>query len=455
MFATDDTIVAVATPPGHGGIGVVRLSGPKAQAIAEVLLGRTRLEPRMATLATLLQTVAGDTERIDQVLATSFPGPSSYTGEDVVELSAHGSPVVLEGIVDAAMRAGARLAEPGEFTFRGFLNGRIDLVQAEAVADLVNAVTPLQARLAYDQLDGTLSTAIRAIDATLFDLIARLEASLDFPDEGYHFIDRDQAATAIGSITERLEALLSAGRRGRVIREGRQVVIVGSPNTGKSSIFNGLVGSGRAIVTNVPGTTRDLVTETIDVNGVPVRLVDTAGLREIGDAVEVEGVTRARAALTVADLALLVFDRSRPFEDDDGQLLAETSSTRRLLVVNKGDLPSAWVSDPLVAAPGRVVQTSATADGGLEPLREALAATLSVEEVSRDPVAITNLRHLDLLEQARGGLERAGPAIAAEVSEEFVVADLQEARAALEEITGRRTTDDLLRHIFDRFCIGK
>ncbi|MCS5670865.1 MAG: tRNA uridine-5-carboxymethylaminomethyl(34) synthesis GTPase MnmE [Vicinamibacterales bacterium] len=457
MFNTDDTIVAIATPPGRGGIGVVRLSGPNAQSIAGALLSRRAgLKARTATLATLTRAAGDDdAEQIDQVLATFFPGPASYTGDDVVELSAHGSPVVLEAIVEAAMRSGARLAEPGEFTFRGFLNGRIDLVQAEAVADLVDSVTPLQARLAYDQLEGTLSTEIRAIDTTLFDLIASLEASLDFPEEGYHFVDRQKTVTAIADISARISGLLAGGRRGRVIREGRQVVIIGSPNTGKSSIFNGLVGAGRAIVTAVAGTTRDLVTETIDVRGVPVRLVDTAGIRETGDAVEVEGVLRARSALAVADLSLLVFDRSRPFDSSDVQLLTETSSCRRLLVVNKVDLPLVWASNPFTAVSSRIVEASATTEGGLEALREALTVELAAEEPRRDSPAITNTRHLDLLERARIEVERAGQAVSREVSEEFVLADLQQARAILEEITGQRTTEDLLQHIFSRFCIGK
>jgi tRNA modification GTPase len=457
VFNTDDTIVAIATPPGRGGIGVVRLSGPNAQSIAGALLSRRAgLKARTATLAILTRAAGDDdAEQIDQVLATFFPGPASYTGDDVVELSAHGSPVVLEAIVEAAMRSGARLAEPGEFTFRGFLNGRIDLVQAEAVADLVDSVTPLQARLAYDQLEGTLSTEIRAIDTTLFDLIASLEASLDFPEEGYHFVDRQKTVTAIADISARISGLLAGGRRGRVIREGRQVVIIGSPNTGKSSIFNGLVGAGRAIVTAVAGTTRDLVTETIDVRGVPVRLVDTAGIRETGDAVEVEGVLRARSALAVADLSLLVFDRSRPFDSSDVQLLTETSSCRRLLVVNKVDLPLVWASDPFTAVSSRIVEASATTEGGLEALREALTVELAAEEPRRDSPAITNTRHLDLLERARSELERAGQAVSREVSEEFVLADLQQARAILEEITGQRTTEDLLQHIFSRFCIGK
>src|SRR5687767_11392579 len=251
MFSPSDTIVAIATPAGRGGIGVVRISGPGA---AEVAGGILQLDaPLQARHATFARTQA------DQVVATYFPAPHSYTGEHVVELSAHGSPVVLRHIVEQAMALGARLAEPGEFTLRAFLNSRIDLVQAEAVADLIDAVTPLQARAAFDQLEGTLTEAIAGIDAALFDLIARLEASVDFPDEGYHFIDQGALAGAIADLSARTGRLLADGNRGRVVREGLQIAIVGKPNVGKSSVFNALAGAARAIVTPIPGTTRDLV----------------------------------------------------------------------------------------------------------------------------------------------------------------------------------------------------
>ena len=249
-FSTHDTIVAIATPPGRGGIGVVRLSGPGALQIAQQLIAHDgELAPRHATLTKIRLQPA---DAIDHAVATFFPAPSSYTGDDVVELSAHGSPVILEAVVRAAVAGGARLAEPGEFTLRAFLNGRIDLMQAEAVADLIDAATPLQARAAFDQLDGTLTRTIAAIDATLFDLIARLEASVDFPDEGYHFVQPGELARDLDALTDRTSALLIDARRGRLIREGLQVAIVGEPNVGKSSLFNALVGASRAIVTESP-----------------------------------------------------------------------------------------------------------------------------------------------------------------------------------------------------------
>ena len=442
MFSTTDTIVALATPPGRGGIGVVRVSGVHAEEIARQLIARERpLEPRHATYAHIAA--------CDQVVATFFPGPRSYTGEDVVELSAHGSPVVLAGIVSAAMRGGARLAEPGEFTLRAFLNGRIDLPQAEAVADLINAVTPLQARAAFDQLQGTLTDAIGDIDARLFDLIARLEASVDFSEESYHFVQPGELAHALEQLTVRTSTLVADGRRGRLVREGLQVAIVGKPNVGKSSLFNALVGASRAIVTEVPGTTRDLVTEVIDLEGLRVTLIDTAGLRPSDDVVEAEGIARARRAQEVADLVLVVVDGSLPLDRADRDVVSQTAEYRRVLVSNKSDLAIDPAQDFL--------PVSATTGAGLDALRAGIARALDVELVS-DPPAITNVRHIALVARAHEALSRARSAAGADgdaIPEEFVLADLQEARAALEEISGRRTPDDVLAHIFSRFCIGK
>jgi len=448
MFSTEDTIVAIATPPGRGGIGIVRLSGPAAPAIAASLLQlKTPLAARHATFAR----TAGD-----QVVATHFPAPHSYTGEDIVEISAHGSPVVLRQIVEEAMQEGARLAEPGEFTLRAFLTGRLDLVQAEAVGDLIEAVTPLQARAAFDQLEGTLTDLIGAADAALLDLIAGLEASLDFPDEGYHFVEAGAAAAAVRAVEEKLAHLVRDAKRGRLIREGARIAIAGKPNVGKSSLFNALIGSGRAIVTAVPGTTRDLVTETADIDGLRLELIDTAGLRDTEDEVEVEGVARARRAWKAADLVLVVLDQSRPIDSSDRDLLRETAAASRLVVANKHDLPAAWaLSDIDVEA----VSVSATIGDGMNVLRDRILARLEGESgARRDPAAVTNMRHAALLERGCEALRRALTALenpAGPAPEEFVLTDLHDARAALEEVTGRRTSEDVLRHIFSRFCIGK
>jgi tRNA modification GTPase len=447
MFSPDDTIVAIATPPGRGGLGVVRISGPCSRVIAGALLEQgTALAPRHATLTRV--------RGLDAVIATLFVAPHSYTGQDVVEISAHGSPAVLRAIIEAALAAGARLARPGEFTLRAFLNGRLDLVQSEAVGDLIDAATPLQARTAFDQLEGTLTRRIGRINDVLFDLIAKLEASLDFPDEGYHFIEPTELARAIGGVRGQVAALLADARRGRLIREGAQVVIAGRTNVGKSSIFNNLVGSCRAIVTDVPGTTRDLLTERVDLNGVLVTLVDTAGVRDTGDLIEREGVERARQAAGVADVVLLVVDASEGVTAEDARLLSATRGRSRVVAVNKCDLPASGAEPATGDSP--TVRVSATSGHGMDALRAAVVGELGGGEEMRDAPAISNVRHIALLETARASLDRAEQAASTGgTPEEFVLVDLQQARAAFEEITGARTTEDLLEHIFERFCVGK
>jgi tRNA modification GTPase len=465
MFSVDDTIVALATPRGRGAIGVVRLSGPAAAVIAAALLHRpTPLEPRRATLGRLRHdTPEGGTA--DEVVVTLFPAPHSYTGQDVVEIAAHGTPVVLDAVVAAAVAAGARQAEPGEFTLRAFLGGKCDLVQAEAVADLIDAVTPAQARTAFDQLEGTLTGRIAEIDARLFDVIARLEASLDFPDEGFRFVEPGEAAVALTRVVDAVDALLADGARGRVVREGARVVIAGRPNVGKSSLFNRLAGADRAIVTEVAGTTRDLVTERVDLDGLSVDLVDTAGWRSQRDvatidAVEREGIARGERARAVADLTLVVVDRSTAPTDEDMALLAAAALTPSLVVANKADLPAPPAapdaSGPSRALPDTAVTVSAATGAGLDALRSAIVRALTGRESLRDVPAVSNARHLTLLAQARASLIAARDALdAGGVAEEFVLADLQAARASLDEIVGRRTSDDLLRHVFERFCVGK
>jgi tRNA modification GTPase len=470
VFSVDDTIVAISTPLGRAGLGVVRISGPEASPIAMQLTGRTDpFKPRYATFVTI--SAAGPGARStthesnnaprpvpgisDQAVVTFFPAPHSYTGEHVVELSVHGSPVILRAIVEAAMSAGARLAEPGEFTLRAFLHGKLDLIQAEAVGDLVDAITPLQARAAFDQLEGTLTARIQGVEAALFDLTARLEASLDFPDEGYHFVQREGAAREIAAIRSDVRQLLAQATRGRLIREGAQIAIVGTPNVGKSSLFNALLDANRAIVTSIPGTTRDLLTERADIRGVSVSLVDTAGIRESTDVIEQEGIARARQAVAVADLTVVILDRSRPLSADDRRLLdVEPLTGPRLVVVNKSDLAPAWSSDTLSEG----ILVSVKTGEGLDRLVDRMATMLGLGEDRRDQPLVSNVRHIELLQRSDDALARAVAALIESsdtISEEFILADLQDAGAALQEITGKRTTDDLLAHIFSRFCIGK
>lgn len=445
MFSIADTIVAIATPPGRGAIGIVRLSGPDALSIATALTARAKpFEPRHATFAAL---TAGDIR--DNVVVTSFPKPASYTGDDVVEIGVHGSAVVLEAIVSQALVEGARLAAPGEFTLRAFLNGKIDLTQAEAIADLIDAATPLQARAAFDQLSGTLTQKVARIDADLFDLIAKLEASVDFPDEGYHFIDPLVVASAIGGVVRQIDETLASARRGRLVREGAQVAIVGQPNVGKSSLFNALVGSHRAIVTDIAGTTRDLLTEVVNLRGLRVTLVDTAGLGEGRDPVEREGVARARRAMDVVDAVVFVCDSHSAWENTKS-VLVDVPPRKIVHVSSKADLNTGWCLP-------ESVKVSAVTGAGLDELVNRIHAALGVESLEDTP-GVSNLRHIDLLEKARSVLVGAAASVherGTSHSEEFVLADLQEARVLLETVTGQRTTDDVLAHIFERFCVGK
>jgi tRNA modification GTPase len=456
VFAADDTIVAIATPLGRGGLGVIRISGPRALEIGTCLTDRTApLAPRQATFTQVrwgdtTDLVDGDAAR-DEAIVTWFPAPKSYTGDDVVEISAHGAPVVLHGILALAIRRGARLARPGEFTLRAFLNGKRDLVRAEAVADLIDAATPLQARMAYDQLQGTLTGRIQQIDLALLDLLAKLEASIDFPDEGYKFITPVEAAAQLAAIVAEIDNLLADADRGRLIREGATVVIVGRPNAGKSSIFNMLLGQDRAIVTAVPGTTRDLVSERVDIEGIPVTLVDTAGARDTTEIVEREGVARGKRARAIADVLLVVLDSSEPLTADDHDVLAQTSGQPRIVVANKADLPTRCFP----AARESLVFVSTLEGRGCGDLRAALARALGAGEARLDAASISNVRHIGLLREARGSVSSAHAAAAVATPEEFVVADLIRARRSLAEMSGASADDDVLNRIFERFCVGK
>jgi tRNA modification GTPase len=449
--------VAIATPIGRGGIGVIRVSGPEALSIVLRLTDRIGLQVRQATFARVLADDEDEARPLDHAVVTWFEAPHSYTGDDVVEISTHGSPAVLDEVVAAVVRLGARLAEPGEFTLRAYLNGRIDLVQAEAVADLVDAVTPRQARVAVDQLEGTLSGRVSAIDQRLFDLVAKLEASLDFPEEGYHFVRQAEVVDELSAVQAELSALLADGRRGRLVREGWLVVIAGRPNVGKSSLFNRLVGTGRAIVTPIAGTTRDVLTEVVDVEGIPLTLVDTAGVREAGDDIEAEGVRRAVEAVGAAALTLVVVDGSAPATSEDEDVLRSITSPH-VVVRNKHDrgmLP-AWESLTTdVRGRAGIVDVSASTGSGLGELRRLIAVSLAGSDMLRDTPGISNQRHLGCAERAAASVSNAVAAVEAGGTEEVVLAELGDARIALEEMTGRRTPEDVLTHIFSHFCIGK
>jgi tRNA modification GTPase len=446
VYPVDDTIVAVATPAGRGGVAMARLSGPAAHRIALELAARTRpLAARRATRARL-----GGLDVADEALLTYFPAPASYTGDDVVEISTHGSPVVMAAVLAGATARGARAARPGEFTLRAFFHGKLDLLQAEAVQALVDAVSPGQARQAVGHLDGALSAAVARVATQIRELHLRLEASIDFPEEGYHFIDGPAASTAVRDLRAQVATLVGGADQARRLHDGFQVVVAGAPNVGKSSVFNALVGVDRAIVTPVAGTTRDLVSEHVVVGDAHLRLVDTAGVRSAADAVEQEGIRRATGAAATADLVLVVLDRSRPLDDDDRHVLAATATRARLVVANKADLAPAWSEDEY----GASAAVSALTGQGITTL----AGELSARAAPVENALVVNERQRARLREALDHLEHACAAMddaGGEVAEEFLAADLMRAEQALDELTGTRAPDEVLADIFSRFCIGK
>ncbi len=434
-----DTIAAVSTPPGRGGLGVVRVSGPQAASVAKAMLGVVP-PPRVAGYRAILDHAG---EVIDRGIALWFAGPASYTGEDVLEVQIHGAPVLLDLVVESAIQAGARAARPGEFTERAFLNGRLDLAQAEAVADLIAATTADAARAARRSLDGALSRRARALADDITALRVAVEAQIDFAED--EIDDAPRASPALAAAHGKLRRLTADVRRGIQACEGATVVILGRPNVGKSSLLNCLAGGDRAIVTAIPGTTRDLVEAHLDIEGVEVRLIDTAGLRESADPVEAEGVRRARAALDAADAVLMVTEAGAapdPALDVD---------IPRVDVVNKIDLAAleaGWERTPA----GVTARVSALSGAGMDALRAALATVVGAGEAAERAPFTARRRHLDALERVDAALAGAAETLDAP---ELLAEDLRGAQRALGEISGEVTSEDLLGRIFASFCIGK
>ncbi len=431
-----DTICAVATPPGVGGVGVVRVSGPAASAVARALVG-TVPPPRKATLAHFR---GADRAVIDHGLALWFPGPASFTGEDVLELQGHGGAVVLDLVVEAALAAGARPARPGDFTERACLNDKLDLAQAEAVADLVESGSRAAARAAIRSLDGEFSLAVDALADRALELRAFVEAALDFPDEEIDFLAEHDIAARVGRLRQRVDTLLAAARQGRLLRDGVTLAIIGAPNAGKSSLLNRLAGYEAAIVTDLPGTTRDVLREHIVLDGLPVHVADTAGIREADDAIEAEGVRRARAALGAADLVLLLVDGTRE---------EVPAGIDCIVVRNKIDL-----TGEAAGASEGLVRLSARTGAGLDALAGAVRAAVGAGEAGEGAFTARG-RHLDALRRADAHLAAAHRNADDGAMPELLAEELRLAHDALGEITGRVLPDDLLGSIFSRFCIGK
>ena len=461
---SDDTIAAISTPPGRGGIGVVRLSGPAALEIATSISHPESGAPigtaNLARFGRVIDPTTG--EIVDEVILTYFKAPRSYTGEDVVEISCHGSPIILGHVLRMVIDRGARISEPGEFTFRAFFNRRIDLAQAQGVRDVINAQTQYQARVATKQLGGELSARLTPLKDALVEVIVHLETSVEFVEDD---ISPEVASTLLiklANVIEALTAIADSFSFGRYVKEGFDLAIVGRPNVGKSSVFNRLIGSDRAIVTEMPGTTRDALYESTSISGIPVRLIDTAGIRETSDRVESIGITRSRAAIADADISVVVLDASLPLQPEDLELL-DSVPTTRIIALNKTDLPN-LIDKQLFSETGphladlhkSAVSISALTGSGFDGLIAKIFERLSGDAApERDDIMLTDARQHAAMRKAIEQLSDARGLLNQRELEEIVLLRLRGALAALGELTGETLTEDILGQIFSTFCIGK
>jgi tRNA modification GTPase len=448
---TGDTIAAVSTPAGRGGIGVLRVSGPDARAIVERVLrfpdGSPAWKPWSATLASLPD---AEGHAVDQVVTTYFAAPRSYTAEDVVEIACHGSPVVLRYALERLCQAGARLAEPGEFTLRAYINGRIDLPQAEAIRDLIDATTLYQARIAAQQAEGSVSRRLKPVKEQLLELIALLEAGIDFAEDDISVAPTEEILRRLEPIAASIAALAASFAYGKLVHEGFTLAIVGRPNVGKSSLFNRLLERDRAIVTEIPGTTRDVVSETASLGGIPVKMLDTAGIRLGQDKVESLGIERSYQALADADVTLVVVDGSQSLSIDDEALIDRARAAGKALVAsNKSDLAVQ------AQVPG-ALPVSALTGAGIEELRRGIIEAIAPQgRLEQEGGFITSLRHEQLLNESGEALAQARTAAMVGIPHEMLLLDLYAALRPIDAITGATTADDILNRIFSTFCIGK
>jgi tRNA modification GTPase len=450
-----DTIVALSTPPGRSGIGVIRLSGARSLEIARALVHNERFtpEPNHARLQTVYD--PDTNEALDKALITYFKAPHSFTGEDIVEISCHGSPVLLRRLVDLMLMLNARLAGPGEFTLRALSHGRINLSQAEAVRDLINAQTEAAIKQAARQLRGELSNYLQPIKDALLEIIVPLESSLEFVEDDLPDIAIGRLTSALSELVGKVDRLAATFRSGKLLKDGLKVTLAGRPNVGKSSIFNSLLSSERAIVTDVPGTTRDSLSEMISLEGVPVLLVDTAGVRATSDQVESLGVERTRRAIADADLTIIVLDGSEPLTPEDTEVLSELADLPFLIAANKSDLKSFSLSGRLNVVSVPVIPISAKTGAGLDDLRAAILKPFADGGAADSGLLITEARHYDLLQRTQSALQSSAHLLEQRASEELVLTGLYDALRFLGQITGETTTEDVLSQIFATFCIGK
>jgi tRNA modification GTPase len=455
----EDTIAAVATPPGEGGVAIVRVSGPDAERIAGEIFCRISGRNGALRSHTLHHGTINDVKTgavLDEALLALMRKPHSYTGEDVVEIHCHGGPLLTRRLLQLVLSRGARHAEPGEFTKRAFLNGRLDLAQAEAVLDLIQARTETGMKLAAEQMHGGLSRWVAELREELLDILAQVEAGIDFPEEDIELLHKEELVTKIDGLSRKISAIIASYEWGRLFREGAKVCIAGRPNVGKSSLFNALLGAERVIVTPVPGTTRDVIEESINVAGLPIVLWDTAGIRDTDNPVEKIGVEFSRRHIEAADAAVLVLDGASTHSTEDESILRAAREKKGLVVVNKNDLPKqldlSWLAE--VAPNKATVSISAKEGSGIDQLRDALRELLL--DMPQEPaVTLTNLRHKAALERSVAALDSAAKSIHADKSPDLVMVELAEAKEGLAEVIGEVCHDDILERIFKKFCIGK
>jgi tRNA modification GTPase len=455
-----DTIAAVATPSGIGGIGIIRISGPKAEKIGRLLFRPSKTPCPFATHRLYHGDIVPPEKGtpVDEVLITLMRGPHSFTGEDVLEIHCHGGPVILRTVLDAVFRAGARHSEPGEFTRRAFLNNRLDLSQAEALGDLMAVKTPKGLDASLAQLKGRLSDKIHSLRESLLEVLVLLEADVDFPDEGLDILPVQKIVQMLEPPAADIRSLLATYEEGRLYREGLKTVIAGRPNVGKSSLLNRLLGEERAIVTPVPGTTRDFIEEAITIEGLPIRLTDTAGVRESENPIEQKGVERVWEKLSGADAVILLLDGSEDLSGEDRLLLASVEKGKCVVAINKSDLPQRLKEEEVAKVlPGfKPLRISARYGDGLDRLKAEILALAGRSGSGPDSdVVIGNLRHKTALERAAGFIQKAGESLLKGLSPEFASLDIRESLRCLEEIVGQTTSEELLDRIFSSFCIGK
>jgi tRNA modification GTPase len=457
----EETIAAISTPVGESGIGIVRMSGPRAESIVRKLFkprkGPTELTSHHFHYGEIINPRTG--KSVDEVLVVLMKAPRTYTREDIVEIHCHGGYLILQKILELVLSEGTRIAQPGEFTKRAFLNGRIDLTQAEAVIDLIRSRTMAGLDVANQQLRGTLFREMMSLKEKLVNLLALIEAHIDFPEEEIESVSLKKLQDDLKGMVEKLEEWVASYEEGKIFREGISCAIIGKTNVGKSSLLNVLIKEERAIVTPIPGTTRDVIEEILNVQGIPVRLMDTAGLRKTLDSVEQEGVKKTRERMDEADLLLLVIDGSRELDEDDREIFEKTERRKKVLVLNKKDLPVRVSEESLKAKFQNVpiVHLSALKNKGIDDLKEAIYTSLIHEDVRKSPdhLIVANIRHRNGLAQARNNLSNAIKGLEEGNSPEFIAFELRSALEALGELVGETTAEDVLNQIFDQFCIGK